>query len=60
MPLSTKDIRNIIESLNTKNLHGYDKIPTKLIKLSSPFILSPLTHTCNKSLSLGIFPDCLK
>jgi hypothetical protein len=57
MPLSTKDIRNIIQSLNTKNSHGYDEISTKLLKLSSPFILSPLTHICNKSLSLGIFPN---
>ena len=60
MPLSTKNVRNIIKSLNTKNSHGYDGISTKLLKLSSPFILSPLTHICNKSLSLGIFPDCLK
>jgi hypothetical protein len=28
-----------------------------LLKLSSPFILNPLTHICNKSLSLRIFPD---
>ena len=41
-------------------MHGYDEIPTKLLKLSFPFILSPLTHICNKSLSLGIFPDRLK
>jgi hypothetical protein len=60
MPLSTKDIRNIIKSLNTKNSHGYEEISTKLLKLSSPFILSPLTHICNKSLALGIFPDHLK
>jgi len=60
MPFSTKDIRNIIKSLNTKNSHGYDEVSTKLLKLSSPFILSPLTHICNKSLALGIFPDRLK
>jgi hypothetical protein len=60
MPLPTKDIRNIIKFLNTKNSHGYDEISTKLLKLSSPSILNPLTHMCNKSLSLGIFPDCLK
>jgi len=60
VPLSTKDIRNIIKSLNTKNSHGYDKVSTKLLKLSSPFILSPLTHICNKSLALGIFLDRLK
>jgi len=60
MPLSTKNIRDIIKSLNMKNSHGYDEISTKLLKLSSPFILSPLTHICNKSLSSGIFPDHLK
>jgi len=32
-----------------------------LLKLKSlPFILSSLTHICNKSFSLGIFPDRLK
>ena len=60
MLLSTKNIRNIIKSLNTKNSHAYDEISTKLLKLSSPYILSPLTHICNKSLSSGIFPDRLK
>jgi len=33
---------------------------TKLIKIRSPFISSPLAHICNKSLSSGIFPDHLK
>jgi hypothetical protein len=60
MPLSTEDIRYIIKSIYTKNSHGYDEISTKLLKLSSPFILSPLTHICNKSLALGIFLDHLK
>ena len=41
-------------------MHGYDEISTNLLKLSSPFILSPLTRMCNKSLALGIFPDRLK
>jgi len=47
LPSSTKDMRNIIKSLNTKNSHGYDEVSTKLLKLSSPFILSPLTHVIN-------------
>ena len=42
-----------------KNSHGYDEISTKLLKIRSPSINSPLTHMCNK-LSPGIFPDCLK
>jgi hypothetical protein len=37
MPLSTKDTRNIIKSLNTKNLRGYDEISTKLLKLVLSF-----------------------
>ena len=42
------------------NSHGYDEISTKVLKISSPFIISPLTHICNKSLSSGIFPEQLK
>ena len=58
--ISTKEIENIIKSLKPKNSSGYDGISTKLIKICSPFISSPLAHICNKSLSSGIFPDCLK
>jgi Notch-like protein len=53
---STKEVENIIKSLKPKNSHGYDEISVKLLKISSPFICSPLTYTCNKSLSSGIFP----
>jgi hypothetical protein len=42
------------------NSSGYDGISTKLLKISSSFISSPLTYICNKSISLGIFPDRLK
>jgi hypothetical protein len=58
--ISTKEVENIIKSLKPKNSSGYDGIPTKLLKVSSAFILSPLTYTCNKSISSGIFPDHLK
>ena len=55
-PVSTKEISKIIKSLKWKNSHGYDEIPTKILKISLPFIISPLTYICNKSLSNGIFP----
>jgi hypothetical protein len=58
--VSTKEIEQIIKSLKPKNSTGYDGISTKLIKISSSFISSPLTHICNKSLSSGIFPDRMK
>jgi len=32
----------------------------RILKISAPYILSPLTYIFNKILSLGIFPDRLK
>ena len=58
--VSTKEIKNIIKSLKLKNSSVYDGISTKLLKISSPFITSPLTHICNKSITSGTFPDRLK
>jgi hypothetical protein len=59
-PVSTKETSEIIKSRKWKNSHGYDEIPTKILKISLPFIISPLTYICNKSLSTGIFPTRLK
>ena len=58
--IPTKEVENIIKSLKPKNSSGYDAISTKLLKVSSAFIISPLTYICNKSISSGIFPDRLK
>ena len=57
--LSIREVKNIINSLKLKNSHRYGEKSTKLLKISCPFIISPLTHICNKSLSTGIFPDNL-
>jgi len=59
MPLLTK-LKKIIKSLGTKNTSGYDEISNCIIKLTAPFIISPLTHICNAVLSTGVFPDRLK
>jgi hypothetical protein len=53
---ATGEIENIIKSLKTKNFCGYDEIPTKILKISAPFINSPLTHICNMPL-LRSFPQ---
>jgi hypothetical protein len=56
-----KEIKKIIKSLKSKNSHGYDGIHMKVLKVTTPFITSPVTYIqCNKLLSLGIFPTCLK
>jgi len=39
---------------------GYVEISTKILKISADYISSPLTHTVNKSISTGIFPERLK
>ena len=52
-----KEIEKIIKSLQSKNSHGYDWILMKILKVSTPFITSPLTYVCNKSLLSGIFPS---
>jgi hypothetical protein len=57
---STKEIEEIIKSLKTKHSHGYDEIPTKILKLSASFISYPLTYMCNKQLSSGMFQTRLK
>ena len=57
---TTYEINKILIALKTKNLYGYDEIPIKVLKLSAPFIISPITYICNKSLSSGVFPERLK
>jgi len=57
---SAKEISKIIDSLKDKNSSGYDEISTKIIKISKPFIISPLISICNKMLVRGIYPERLK
>ena len=45
-----KEIEKVVKSLKSKNSHGYDGIRMKILKVSTPFITSPLTYICNKSL----------
>jgi hypothetical protein len=57
---SPKEIENIIKSLKTKESYGYDGITTRILKLSAPFISSPLSRIFNRSMLSGIFPTRLK
>ena len=57
---TTKEIEQIILSLQTKNSYGYDEMSTKILNISCPFISSPINYICNKMLFWGIFPDRLK
>jgi len=54
------EIEKIIHSLKCMNSYGYEEISLRILKVSIPHILSPLTFIFNKSLSTGTFPDRLK
>jgi hypothetical protein len=53
---STKDIEKSINSLKRKQSSGYDESSTRMLKISAPFISSPLNYICNKSILSGTFP----
>jgi len=57
---STYEIEKIIKYLKSKTSGGYDEISTRILKLSAPYIISPLIYICNAILNTGIFPDKLK
>jgi hypothetical protein len=58
--ITTEEIERIIKSLKTKNSYGYDQISIKILKISCPFISTPINYICNKMLFWGVFPDRLK
>jgi len=57
---TTHEIGNIIHSIKSKDSSGYDEISSRILKISAPYVLSPLTFIVNKILSTGIFPERLK
>jgi hypothetical protein len=57
---SAQKIIKAIKTLKTTNSAGYDEIANRLLKLSCPYIASPLTHICNAALNDGVFPERLK
>ena len=47
----------IIQLLDANKAHGYDGISIRMLKLSSPFIIKPLSIIFQNCLKSGIFPD---
>ena len=57
---NTYEMKKIIHSLKCTKSYGYDEISSRILKLSTPYILSPVTYIFNKILSTGIFAFGLK
>jgi hypothetical protein len=58
--VSPKETEDVVSSLKMKDFHGFDGIYTKILKLSIPYISSPLTYICNLMISTGVFPTRLE
>ena len=58
-PVSENEIGQLIKSLKDTTA-GFDDLNAMCLKISSQFLVKPLTHICNLSLSQGIFPEQLK
>jgi hypothetical protein len=48
----------LLKPLNLKT--RYDEISLKILKISSPFIVAPLNHICNRTILSGKFPSRMK
>ena len=57
---TTYEIGKIIHSLKCKNSYGCEEISSRILKVSAPYVLSPLMYIFDKILSTGIFPGRLK
>jgi hypothetical protein len=57
---TTYEIEKMIHFFKCKNCYGYDEISLRILKVSAPYVLSPLRYIFNKILSTGIFPERLK
>jgi hypothetical protein len=58
--MNTFEIEKIILSLKPRNSHGYDEISSRILKISAPFVLSPLTYVFNMTIQTGTFLNRLK
>lgn len=59
-PTDSKEIFNIIMSLNNSNSVGYDEIDTKILKLCAIHICDILAYIINLTFLCGDFPEKLK
>ena len=59
-PVSSNFVSKQINKLNIKKATGYDGISPKILKLSMPCIVEPITFFINKCIDVSIFPDKLK
>jgi hypothetical protein len=59
-PVTTEETEKIFYTFKTMDSCGYNQISLRVLKLSTPYISSPLNYICNKIMQHGVFPERLK
>ena len=59
-PTNPVEVQKHLKNIDTKKATGFDKIPTKLVKLSAEILSTPLSIAVNNSLKYGVFLDDAK
>ena len=59
-PVTPSDVSTSAKILKPKPSSGFDNISTKLMKDTIDYIIEPITHMLNQSLSSGIVPKQMK
>ena len=59
-PITSTEIRKLIQTLPSKNSSGTDNISNKILKEIGEYLVNPLAQIFNKSLETGEFPSKMK
>ena len=59
-PVDEQNILDEIKKLNDKKAEGIDRVPAKLVKICSDYIVSPLVDIIHICISSGTFLDAMK
>lgn len=59
-PVTENEVSCLIKDLKNKFSHGFDEIPSTVLKYCSKNLIKPITILCNSSLSSGCFPEIFK
>lgn len=59
-PITITELFDEMMKLDINKSTGLDNIGPKILKLSAPYIVAPLTYIFNRSIDTGIFPNVLK
>lgn len=59
-PTTVEEVSRLISEMKNKNSEGPDKIPMNIIKIINQTISPVLCYLINRSLEIGIYPNCLK